>query len=129
MSSEPKAKFWRLLAAYEALTREESVAIGQNDFSSLIEAQRLKTVIMPEWLELRLALDHPEDISAELQRRLDALAALEHDNRERFNAILVSARERIWELAQIKVRLARIRRSYEEEEIPDAVHGGFARHG
>ena len=129
MSSNPEKSFWRLLADYEALTQQESVAIRHEDFPSLIDAQRIKTTIFPGWLQLGADLGISREVNAELHERLEVVTAQENDNMQALAAIRDSARQRIGELAQARQRLLHVRRNYREKEIPCAVPTGFAAHG
>ncbi len=129
MRSDSEKDFWRLLADYEALTQQEAVAIQHENFAALIETQRLKTSIFPGWLQLGARLGISREASAELDDRLDGLAAVENDNLHALTVIKESARKRLAELAQARVRLQHLRRNYHENEIPGAVPVGFVAHG
>ncbi len=129
MPSDPEKSFWRLLADYEALTQQESVAIQHENFPSLINAQRIKTTIFPGWLQLGADLGISREVNAELHERLELITAQENDNMRALAVIRDSARQRIGELAQARQRLQHIRRNYHEKEIPCAVPSGFVAHG
>ena len=129
MYSEPEKKFWRLLGDYEVLTRQESVAIQHENFPALIEAQRLKTTIFPDWLQLGSELGINREVSFELNERLEGITSLENTNLLGLTAIRESARQRLTELAQARQRLALMRRNYHEKEIPGAPSTGFVAHG
>ena len=129
MRSESEKNFWRLLADYEVLTQQESVAIRHENFPALIEAQRLKTSIFPGWLQLGAQLGMSREAVPELNDRLDGLSAIENENLLGLAAIKESARKRIVELSQARVRLQHVRRNYHENEIPDATPVGFVAHG
>ena len=129
MQSEPEKKFWRLLADYEALTRQEAVAIAHENFLALIDAQRLKTTIFPDWLQLGGDLGIHREENPELHERLEGITALENDNMLALTVIRESARQRIGELSQARQRLAQLRRNYREKEIPGVLTTGFVAHG
>ncbi len=129
MLSDREKSFWRLLADYEALTQQESVAIRHEHFPSLIDAQRIKTTIFPGWLQLGAELGISREVNAELHERLEAITAQENDNMRALAAIRDTARQRIGELAQARQRLTHVRRNYRETEIPSAVPTGFVAHG
>ena len=129
MPHESERKFWRLLADYEALTRQEAVAVQHEDFASLIEAQRLKTTIFPDWLQLGAELGISREVSPELDKRLKGILSLENSSMIVLSIIRESARQRIGELAQARRRLAQVRRNYHEKEIPCAIPTGFVAHG
>ncbi len=129
MPSDSEKSFWRLLGDYEALTQQESLAIRHEDFPSLINAQRLKTAIFPDWLQMGTELGISREVSAELHERLEGITAQENDNMLALAAIRDAARQRIGELAQARQRLTHIRRNYHEKEIPSAIPTGFVAHG
>ena len=129
MPTNPVKSFWRLLADYEALTQQEAVAIRHEDFPSLIDAQRIKTILFPGWLKLGDDLGISRETNAELHERLEAITTQENENMRALAAIRDAARQRLVELAQARQRLQRMRRNYHETEIPSAVPSGFAAHG
>ena len=129
MQPEPERKFWRLLADYEALTTQEAVAIAHENFPALVDAQRLKTTIFPDWLQLGAKLGIHREENLELHERLEGIAAIENSNMLALSIIRESARQRIGELAQARLRLTQMRRNYRETEIPGAVSTGFVAHG
>ena len=129
MRSDSEKNFWRLLADYEALTQQEAVAIRHENFPVLIETQQLKTSIFPGWLQLGAQLGMSREANPELNDRLDGLTSVENGNLQALAIIKESARKRIAELAQARVRLQHVRRNYHEKEIPEAAPAGFVAHG
>ena len=71
--------FWRLLGDYERLTRDETTAIRERDFSALEEANKTKLLIFAELLKIggMLGLDRGH---ATLGGRLTLLGEAEQHN-------------------------------------------------
>lgn len=129
MTSDSEKSFWRLLGDYEALTLQESLAIQHENFPSLIDAQRLKTALFPDWLQLGSELGITREVNSELHDRLEEITTRENENMLALAAIRDAARQRIGELAQARQRLTHMRRNYHEKEIPGAIPTGFVAHG
>lgn len=129
MSPDSEKSFWRLLGDYEALTQQESLAIRHENFPSLIDAQRLKNAIFPDWLQLGSELGITREVNDELHARLEEITARENENMLALATIRDAARQRISELAQARQRLSQVRRNYHEKEIPSVIPTGFVAHG
>ena len=111
---QDQAKFWRLLTDYEALTRQETVAVWHRDYPSLEEAQRLKGIIFPVWQRLGEELGLNRSNSPELERRLEAISAAEAVNLEALDVQRQAAQARMGELSATRQRLNSVGRNYHE---------------
>ena len=114
LKPQEQAKFWRLLTDYEALTRQETVAVWHRDYPSLEEAQRLKAVILPVWQRLGGELHLNRLNCPELRQRLDAISAREGTNLEAITAQREDAQRRLGALAATRQRLHKVGRNYHE---------------
>ena len=111
---QEQTKFWRLLTDYEALTRQETVAVWHRNYPSLEEAQRLKAAIFPVLTRLGLELHLNRQNCPELRQRLEAVSATEATNLEAITMQRAEAHRRLGELAASRQRLHKVGKNYQE---------------
>lgn len=91
-------RFWRLLADYEQLTRDEAAALRARDFDKVSRGQKSKAALLGELPALAAAVGL-NCRETTLAGRLDALIRAEEENREATSALLHTTRSKHPQLA------------------------------
>lgn len=109
MNAEPK--FWRLLAEYEQLSHDETVAQSEENFPALAEIDSVKTDLLGrlKTLGAQLGIDRT---NPDLRKRLDILQAAQNEKITTVEQHLADLRLVQQQLAQADARVRTFGHAY-----------------
>ena len=103
--------FWRLLGDYEGLTRDETAALHNGDFSALSGIHERKPLILCELVRVGNALGINRE-RAELDGRLRTISQIEQDNAALVNEFITKNRQELQALEVASDRLRAMKQAY-----------------
>ncbi len=107
--------FWRLLAEYERLTRDESFSLKSEDFAEVDALQNCKDTVL-EKLEALAGEAGLDRRNAELARRIDVLIEIERQNEKRVGAMIARDAAQTRSMDAARLRLRRLGNIYVREK-------------
>jgi hypothetical protein len=115
--------FWRLLAAYERLTQDESAAIGAGDFDAVNAIQGTKEAILPTLLVFSTEAGLDRD-NAEFVQRIDAILCRLVETEAQLATRLAEARTERLQVDHARQRLRELGGAYGEkpDRTPFSAH-------
>ncbi|MEZ5277733.1 MAG: hypothetical protein R3F07_15235 [Opitutaceae bacterium] len=105
-------QFYRLLQAYEELTRLETFALKENNLAYLTRLQARKRPLAAKLAPMRREADFPESESRRVDGRLRALQTTEKANLEVLELAMKSVSESLADLGRTHSRCSRLHRTY-----------------
>ena len=103
--------FWRLLGDYEGLTRDETAALHNGDFSTLSGIHERKPLILCELVRVGNALGINRE-QAELNGRLRTISQMEQDNAALVSEFISKNRHELQALEVASERLRALKQAY-----------------
>ena len=105
-------QFYRLLQAYEELTRLEAFALKENNLPYLTRLQTRKRPLAAKLAPMRRQADFSEAESRRVDGRLRALHGIETTNLEILELAMKSVSESLADLGRTRSRCSRLHRTY-----------------
>lgn len=121
-------KFWRLLGEYERLTRDETIAVNEQNYPAVAELSAKKTLLFLEMQSLGKTLDidraHPA-----LKSRIDPLIETEQRNAALLNKCVSETHCQRQTLEAATKRLRNFERVYTWGARAESLQGSFCEAG